>query len=98
MAHDTMSEAFERLERLRAMIQPGQQTWDLSERDVQAIRMAVGVIEVIIDADRNHEGHLETYDVDSVENPKMLQVGRSEFYGETAFECFLRAWFEVKQG
>jgi hypothetical protein len=33
------------LERLRAMIAPGQQTWDLSPKDVAAIRWAVAEIE-----------------------------------------------------
>lgn len=33
------------LDRLRAMIAPGQQTWDLSEKDVEAIAAVVGHID-----------------------------------------------------
>ena len=85
-------DSFDRLDRLRAMVTKGQQTWDLSPKDVQAIQMAVDVLELLVHADRQHDGHLEMYDVDDQETPKMLCVGADdEHYGETAFECFVSA-------
>lgn len=44
----------EKLDRLRAMCDPKQQTWDLSENDVAAISMAVGIIDNVSD----HVGRL----------------------------------------
>ena len=83
-------DAFDKLDRLRAMTAKWQQTWDLSPKDVAAIQMAVDVLELLVHADRSHNGDLEMYDVDSVETPKMLCVGsEDEHYGETAFECFV---------
>jgi hypothetical protein len=35
----------EQLSRLKQMCEPGQQTWDLSPKDVAAIEMAVRVVE-----------------------------------------------------
>ena len=85
-------EASSKLDRLRGMVTKGQQTWDLSPKDVQAIQMAVDVLELLVHAARQHAGHLEMYDVDNEETPKMLCVGMSdEHYGETAFECFISA-------
>jgi hypothetical protein len=84
-------DAFDKLDRLRAMTAKGQQTWDLSPKDVAAIQMAVDVLELLVHADRSHNGDLEMYDVDDAETPKMLCVGSSdEHYGETAFECFVK--------
>ena len=85
-------DSFDKLDRMRAMVRKGQQTWDLSPKDVQAIQMAVDVLELLVHADREHSGHLEMYDVDNAETPKMLCIGMSdEHYGETAFECFVLA-------
>lgn len=82
--------AFDKLDRLRGMVTKGQQTWDLSQKDVEAIQMAVDVLELLIHADRQHDGDLEMYDVNDEKTPKMLCIGSSdEHYGETAFECFV---------
>lgn len=85
-------DSFDKLSRLEAMVSKNQQTWDLSTNDVSAIQMAVDVLNLLIHADREHAGHLEMYDVDDKETPKMLCIGASdEHYGETAFECFVSA-------
>ena len=85
-------EASSKFDRLRAMVTKGQQTWDLSPKDVQAIQMAVDVLELLVPAVRPHQAHLDIYDVDDQETPKMLCVGADdEHYGETAFECFVSA-------
>jgi len=91
------TDAFDKLDRLRAMTAPRQQTWDLSPKDVAAIQMAVDILELIEKADRLHEGDLETFDADSDGEPKMLLIGAdNEFYGESTFECFVKASKEMK--
>lgn len=93
-----MATPFDNLDRLRAMAAKDQQTWDLSPNDVLAIDMAVGILELIVHADREHNGDLEMYDVDDDETPKMLSVGmRHEFYGETAFECFAKGAEQLRK-
>lgn len=46
-----MQTMFEKLDRLRAMVAKGQQTWDLSPKDVEAIQMAVDVFELLAESD-----------------------------------------------
>jgi hypothetical protein len=90
--------AFEKLDRLRAMAKSKPGTSGFSGADLAAIQMAVDVLDFIVDADRNHNGDLVVCDVDCDKTPKMLGVGSSaEYYGETAFECFIRGAYEVKQ-
>jgi hypothetical protein len=87
----------DKIDRLRSMSKPGQQTWDLSPNDVEAIRLAVNVLSVIQAADEDHGGNLDVYDIDTSEdedkeeNQKMLNIGNSEFYGSTVMECFVKA-------
>ncbi len=49
-------------------------TSGFSKLDLLAIQMAVDICELLIDADRRHNGDLEMYDVDDEETPKMLCV------------------------
>jgi hypothetical protein len=84
----------DKISRLRAMAESGQQTWDLSPNDVEAVRLAADVLSMIEAADDDHHGHLEMYDVDTDgdnEFLKMLEVGSAEFYGMNALECFEKA-------
>ena len=84
----------DKIRRLRAMASPGQQSWDLSPNDVEAIQLAAAVLSMIESADDHHYGHVEMYDVDTDgdnEFRKMLQVGTNEFYGMNALECFEKA-------
>lgn|GEM_PF-2107344 len=80
------------LDRLRAMIKPGQQTWDLSPNDVAAITMAVQVLSVIEAADGDHEGSLTAGNV-YPDNPffKRIQIGDVQTFGATTMECFRAA-------
>ena len=90
--------AFDRLDRLRAMAEDNGGTWDLSPNDKAAIQLAVDVLELLVDADRRHNGDLEMYDVDDKETPKMLCVGgNDEHYGETCFECFVKGAIALRQ-
>lgn len=41
----TNEEQNDKYHRLRAMVAPGQKTWDLSPKDVEAIRFAIQVID-----------------------------------------------------
>ncbi len=92
------SEAFEKLDRLKAMAKSKPGTSGFSRADLAAIQMAVDVLEFIVDADRLHDGDLEMFDVESDETPKMLCVGGSEeYYGETCFECFIRGAFVLRE-
>lgn len=83
----------EKLDRLRAMVAEGQQTWDLNEKDVAAIKFAVEVLEVISNADEFHDGDIETYDLESDKSPKLLCIGMGEyeFQGRSALDCFVEA-------
>lgn len=83
-------EAIKNLDRLKAMAKKKPGTSGFSREDLAAIKMAVDVLELLVDADRCHNGDLEMHDVDSNETPKMLCVGGSEeYYGETCFDCFV---------
>lgn len=83
--------------RLRAMVADGQQTWDLSPKDVEAIKLAVDVLEAIAISDGLFNGDIETYPVDSTETPKLLCFGLSdlEYYGQTSLDCFAIAGREL---
>ena len=82
----------ERLSRLRAMVADNQQTWDLSQKDTEAIQMAVDVLDLLSMVDMNFNGYLEMYDVDDDETPRLLGTGDAEeYYGETTLECFVKA-------
>ena len=87
----------DKISRLTSMCEKGQQTWDLSPNDVEAIRLAVDLLNVIQASDEDHGGQLDIYDVDTSEDGddsedvKMLRVGDEEFYGRTVLECFLKA-------
>ena len=86
------SDAFEKLDKLRAMAKKRPGTSGFSRAELSAIQLAVDVLEFLIDTDRMHNGDLEMYDIESDETPKMLCVGGSEeYYGETCFECFVKA-------
>lgn len=99
--------AFDRLERLRAMAKSRPGTPGFSRKDLEAIQMAVDVLELLVDTDRRHNGDLEMYDVDVLDaygnvdsgiEPKMLCVGGSdEHYGETCFECFVKGAEALRQ-
>ena len=80
------------LYRLRAMIVPDQQTWDLSPRDVAAITMAVHVLNAIEAADEDHEGSLTAGNV-YPDNPffKRIQIGDVQTFAATTMECFRAA-------
>ena len=80
------------LDRLRAMIKPRQQTWDLSPNDVAAITMAVQVLSVIEAADADHEGSL-TAGNGYPDNPffKRIQIGDVQTFAATTMECFRAA-------
>ena len=86
-----------RVARLRAMVAEGQQTWDLSPKDVEAIKLAVDVLEAIAISDGLFGGDIETYPVDSAESPKLLRFGLNdlEFYGQTSLDCFAIAGREL---
>jgi len=80
------------LDRLRAMIKPGQQAGDLSLYDVAAITMAVQVLTLIEAADEDHDGILSTRNVYEREpHFKRLKVGDTYTHGATAMECFRAA-------
>lgn len=95
----------DKIGRLTSMVEDGQQTWDLSSKDVEAIRLALDVLRVVHVADEEHAGDLDVYDVDvgedendgdSFETQKMLNVGKHEFYGRTVLECFLKAGESIR--
>ena len=80
------------LDRLRAMIKKGQQTWDLSPSDVAAITMAVQVLSVIEAADADHDGIFSTRNVyDNDPHFKRLKVAATHTHGITTMDCFRRA-------
>ena len=84
--------AFDRLDRLRAMSKKKPGTSGFSRAEIEAIQMAVDILDLLVDVDRSHGGDLEMYDVDDKDTPKMLCIGGSdEHYGETCFECFVNA-------
>jgi len=84
--------AFDKLFRLREMTYKRPGTSGFSRSDIEAIQMAVDVLDLLVDIDRNHNGDLEMFDVDDEESPKMLCIGgHDEHYGETCFECFVKA-------
>jgi hypothetical protein len=87
------------LGRLRAMIAPGQQTWDLSPNDVEAIAMAVRVLDVIAFLDKPH-CRMDLIDSNKVGKVLALEtrsddsctiVSGRQFRGETWLECFSEA-------
>lgn len=84
--------AFENLHILRKMAKSRPGTSGFSRSDLAAIQMAVDILELLVDADRRHNGDLEMHYVDDKETPKMLCIGGvDEHYGETCFECFAKA-------
>jgi hypothetical protein len=90
--------AFDNLDRLRTMAKSKAGTSGFSKLDLLALQMAVGICELLIDADRRHNGDLEMHDVDDQEKPKMLCVGgREEHYGGTCFDCFVKGAEALRQ-
>lgn len=87
------------LARLRAMVADGQQTWDLSPKDVEAIRLAVDALEAIAIADELHDGDIETYPVGIGGEPKLLCIGMSdrEYLGQTSLDCFVLAGRHLRE-
>lgn len=99
--------AFAHLDELRSMAKMRPGTSGFSRSQLAAIKMAVEIIELIVLADREHNGDLEMHDVDVLDEhgnidsgiePKMLCVGGvNEFYGSTALDCFLKASREMRK-
>ena len=90
--------AFDNLDRLRAMARSKAGTSGFSKLDLLALQMAVDICDLLIDADRHHNGDLEMHDVDDEETPKMLCIGGDdEHYGETCFECFVKGAEALRQ-
>jgi len=91
-----MQTTFEKIDRLRAMVAKGQQTWDLSPKDVEAIQMAVDVFELLAESDdvETYDIDLESYPDDTPEDmrlPKMLKIGfDDEHYGHETLDCFVK--------
>jgi len=84
--------AFDRLDRLRKMSQERPGTSGFSRYDIEAIQMAVDVLDLLVYADRSHEGNLIMLHTADSAKPKTLVIGRNEkHYGETCFECFVKA-------
>jgi len=83
----------DKIGRLRSMADERQMTWDLSEKDQAAIRLALDVIAVIEYAD-HCGGYLETGPCESGET--CLVVGPKEVDAANHLECFLAAAQTVK--
>ena len=84
--------AFDRLDRLRKMSQERPGTSGYSRADLEAIQMAVDVLDLLVYTDRSHEGNLIMLHTADSTKPKTLVIGRNEkHYGETCFECFVKA-------
>lgn len=84
-----MSESLkDKVSRLRAMAQHGQQTWDLSPKDTEAIQLAANVLNLIELLDV-HGKWIESGPCES--GATVLLVGGIEFEAGSHLECFAQA-------
>jgi hypothetical protein len=85
-----MDEVWDKYYRLLAMVKKDKQVRNLSPRDVEAIRMAVDVLELLIVADRP-ESDFGLRDLPSVGAVELRVAPGVSYFSDTVLGCFVDA-------